>query len=178
MQPIIYDVAVSIDGFICGPGGDISRFAQEGPVVADYTARLEGYTTAIMGRATYEFGYRFGMEPGQNPYPHMKSVVFAKSLDLPEASDVDRRAASDLASIEAVRSQSPGPIYLCGGGAFAGSLLEMGQIDVLRLKRAPIILGGGVPLFGDTSLSPALEHIETRLYDDGYLFQEFRFLHS
>jgi len=69
MRPIIYDVAVSIDGFICGPDRDIFRFAQEGPVVEDYAARLANLATAIMGRATYEFGYRFGMEPDQNPYP-------------------------------------------------------------------------------------------------------------
>ncbi|MEQ8403446.1 MAG: hypothetical protein RIB53_07525, partial [Roseitalea porphyridii] len=117
MQPIIYDVAVSIDGFICGPGGDISRFAQEGPVIADYSARLEGYATAIMGRATYEFGYRFGMEPGQNPYPHMRTIVVSKSLDLPESAEVDLQPACDLALIEAMRSLSPGPIYLCGPGS-------------------------------------------------------------
>ena len=51
MQPIIHDVAVSIDGFISGPGGDISRFAQGGPVVEDYSARLATYAVAIMGRA-------------------------------------------------------------------------------------------------------------------------------
>lgn len=36
MQPITYEVAGSIDGFICGPGRDISQFAQEGAVVEDY----------------------------------------------------------------------------------------------------------------------------------------------
>lgn len=40
MQPIIYDVAVSMDGFISGPGGDISQFAHEEPVVEDYANRL------------------------------------------------------------------------------------------------------------------------------------------
>jgi hypothetical protein len=30
MQPIVYDVAVSIDGFIAGPDSDISRFAEGG----------------------------------------------------------------------------------------------------------------------------------------------------
>jgi len=67
LQPLIYDVAVSIDGYIAGPGGDIAGFAFEGPVVEDYAARLKTYGTAIMGRGTYEFGYRYGMEPGQNP---------------------------------------------------------------------------------------------------------------
>lgn len=178
MHRIIYDVAVSIDGFICGPGGDISRFAQEGPVFEEYSARLESYATAITGRATYEFGYRFGIQPGQNPYPHMKTIVFSKSLELPDATDVDLQEFCDAASIDAIRRRSAGPIYLCGGGAFAGGLLAMGQIDVQRLKRAPIILGDGVPLFGDTTTSPSLEHIETRVYDDGYPLQEYRVLHA
>ena len=76
MDPISYDIAVSIDQFICGRGGDISHFAREGKVVEDYTASLENYATAIIGRATYEFGYRFGMQPGQNPYPQMKTIIF------------------------------------------------------------------------------------------------------
>ena len=178
MHPIIYDVAVSIDGYISGPGGDISQFAQEGAVVDDYAARLESYATAIMGRATYEFGYRFGMEPGQNPYPHMKTIVFSTSLELPDSSEITVERSCDADSIRAIREQSSGPVYLCGGGAFAGSLLVSGVIDVLRLKRAPIILGEGVRLFGDAEISPRLEHAETRDYGGGYLFQEFRVLND
>ena len=60
MQPIIYDVAVSIDGYIAGPGGDISAFPASGRLVDDYLERLADYRTVIMGRDTYEFGYRFG----------------------------------------------------------------------------------------------------------------------
>ena len=33
MQPIIYDVAVSIDGYIAGPEGDISQFPESGDIV-------------------------------------------------------------------------------------------------------------------------------------------------
>ena len=176
MNPITYDVAVSIDGYISGPDGDISQFAQEGAVVEDYTARLETYATAIMGRATYEFGYRFGMQPGQNPYSHMETIVLSETLDLPDTADVTVQSSSDAEAIDAIRSRSSGPVYLCGGGRFAGSLLSAGHIDVLRLKRAPIILGDGVPLFGDTKVSPRLGHVETREYDGGYLFQEYRVL--
>ncbi|ASM75461.1 deaminase (plasmid) [Pseudosulfitobacter pseudonitzschiae] len=173
MQPIIYDVAISIDGFISGPDGDISQFAQEGPVVEDYMARLATYATAIMGRRTYEFGYRFGLKPGQNPYEHMTTLVFSRSLELPENSDVEVHASGDAHLLGEFKASTPGPIYLCGGGAFAGALLSLGLIDLLRLKRAPVILGSGVHLFGDTAVSPALRHVETRKYDGGYLFQEF-----
>ncbi|SNS57967.1 dihydrofolate reductase family protein [Antarctobacter heliothermus] len=153
MHPIVYDVAVSVDGFISGPDGDISNFAQDGQVVEDYRARLAGYSVAIMGRKTYEFGYRFGMTPGQNPYSHMRTIVFSKSLDLPEESEVEVRRTCDLAVLKTLKTTSDGPVYLCGGGDFAGALVSMGAIDLLRLKRAPILLGGGVTLFGQTAVS-------------------------
>ncbi|MFV2054116.1 hypothetical protein [Aliiroseovarius sp. YM-037] len=49
MQSIIYDVAVSIDGYISGPDGDIEKFPHQGQVVEDYFARMETYACAIMG---------------------------------------------------------------------------------------------------------------------------------
>ena len=89
MHPIIYDVAVSIDGFISGPSEDVSRFPHSGAIVEDYQARLQNYKTCLMGRKTYEFGYQFGLNPGQNPYPHMRSIVLSESIDLPKSSDVE-----------------------------------------------------------------------------------------
>jgi hypothetical protein len=70
MQDVIYDLNVSVDGFIAGSGGDISMFPSEGPWVDTYLVRLAEYRVAIMGRAICEFGYRFGLKPGANPYPH------------------------------------------------------------------------------------------------------------
>lgn len=174
MQPIIYDVAVSIDGFIAGRDGDISGFAESGPVVDDYLARLETYACAIMGRATYEFGYRFGVKPGDNPYPHMDCHVLSQTLTLPAGSSVElvREPAVDRA--RRLKTLSSGPIYLCGGGRLAGSLMEVGLIDILRLKRAPIAFGCGVRLFEGGIPATGLQHAVTRCYDDGYIYQEFR----
>ena len=31
-----------------------------------------------MGRRTYEFGYKYGLQPGQSPYPHMENYIFSK----------------------------------------------------------------------------------------------------
>lgn len=173
MLPIIYDVAVSVDGFIAGPSGDISQFAHDGPVVADYYARLTGYSVAIMGRDTYEFGYRFGMEPGQNPYDHMRTLVFSKSMRLPKDSKVELRRSGAAEILRDLKVSSDGPIYLCGGGAFAGSLLAMGLIDKIRLKRAPVVIGNGVRLFGESAVPAGLHRVSTRQYDSGYLLEEF-----
>lgn len=173
MHPLVYDVAVSIDGYISGPDGDISGFAHDGPVVDDYTQRLAGYSVAIMGRRTYEFGYRFGMLPGQNPYPHMRTFVFSQSLQIDGVSDVTIMRSDAIAAVSQLRTEATGPVYLTGGGAFAGALLRAGLIDRLRLKRAPILLGGGTALFAKDVAAPGLTCLQTRDYGNGYLFQDY-----
>ncbi len=173
MQPIVYDVAVSVDGYISGPSGDISKFDYEGPVVEDYQARMAGYAVAIMGKATYEFGYSFGIKSGDNPYTQMKTIVFSQSINLPWDSDVQVQRTTDAGFIRNLKTTSDGPIYLCGGGAFAGSLLAMGLIDRIFLKRAPLVFGGGVLLFGKNETSNKLQRISTKLYDSGYCLEEY-----
>lgn len=173
MQPIIYDVAVSIDGFIAGPSGDISKFAHEGPVVDDYLKRMECYGTAIMGRNTYEFGYAFGMQPGDNPYKHMETYVFSAQIELPEKREVSVVRGDVAAKLAELRAGADRPIYLCGGGSFAASLIALGQVDKLILKRAPVLLGGGVRLFGADVQDIALRYTGGRTYGQGYLLQEY-----
>lgn len=173
MHTIIYDVAVSLDGFISGPSGDISKFAHEGPVVDDYCDRLAGYATAIMGGTTYEFGYRFGLKAGQNPYATMETIVFSDTLKCPDDSDIVVKQSRAKEDFHRLKQSSKGPIYLCGGGVFAGWLLCHGLIDRIILKRAPIILGGGVRLFGETSGTGPVTRVATRTYDNGYLLEEF-----
>lgn len=94
---------------------------------------VAGYSVAILGRNTYEFGCRFGMTPGLNPYSHMRTIVFSKSLNLPEESQMELRRTGDLAFPTTLKATSDGPVYLCSGGSFSGALLSMGAIDFLRL---------------------------------------------
>ncbi len=65
---------MSLDGFISGVNGDISGFVGDGNGVAKYLADLADYDTVIMGKNTYEFGYRFGLKPGKPAYPHMTTI--------------------------------------------------------------------------------------------------------
>lgn len=174
MHPIIYDVAVSIDGFIAGPSEDVSRFPHSGAIVEDYQARLQNYKTCLMGRKTYEFGYRFGLLPGQNPYPHMRSIVLSESIELSVDTDVEALSCVSKQAIETIKNKSDGDIYLCGGGELASWMLTNRLIDILRIKRAPIILGSGVPLFGEIDQSVNLKLTTETNHKNGSLFQEFK----
>jgi dihydrofolate reductase len=173
MHPIIYDVAVSIDGFISGRAGDISQFAHEGPVVEDYAQRLGTYGVALMGRRTYEFGYDYGLKPGQNPYPHMQTIVFSETLEVPEGADIMVRRTPTPADIRQIARDADRPVYLCGGGDFAGWMLEHGLIDRIILKKAPCVLGDGVRLFGSQAPGQGLRRAGTVPYENGYLLEEF-----
>jgi dihydrofolate reductase len=136
MRRIVYDVAVSLDGYIAAEGDDISAYPAEGDHVAAFLARLETYETVIMGRRTYEFGYRFGLAPGARAYPHMDHYVFSRSLSLP-GSDVQVVRDDWLGALRTLRAGAGGDIYLCSGGAFAGFVAAHGLFDIVRVKLAP-----------------------------------------
>lgn len=147
MRTIHYDVATSLNGYIAGPNEDISGFPAKGDHVDAYFARLAGYDTVLMGRSTYEFGFRFGLQPGQRAYSHMHHYVFSRTLDLPADSVVEIVRDDWINRVRKLKSADGGDIYLCGGGQFAGLLMSNGLVDRLHLKVAPILLPGGVSLF-------------------------------
>ncbi len=72
-----------------------------------------------MGRRTYEFGYKFGLKPGQPAYPHMKHFIFSESLKFQEQSDQVKVYKIGLPEIQEIKESSGTDIYLCGGGEFA-----------------------------------------------------------
>ena len=171
MPSLIYDVAVSLDGYIAGPKGDISRFPMEGPHAEAYAARLAEYPAVIMGKNTYEFGYAYGLSPGARAYPHMEHLICSTSIELPENSAVTVARSGWLSALDALLERHK-TVYLCGGGMLAGFLLANGRITELRLKRAPIVLGRGTQLFaGQAAVNARL--LGTRPYENGVVYQRY-----
>ena len=169
MRRLIYDIAVSLDGFIAGPKDDTSAFLMQGDHVNDYFERLRGYTACVIGKGAYEVGYTWGIKPGVNPYPHLDVHVCSNTIVLPPDSAVKTARGDAVSFVRNLKQQGEGDIYLCGGGAFAGSMLRAGLIDTLLLKLNPVVLGGGVPLFGSERFDPAQRFrlTGTQPYDSG-----------
>ena len=80
MRKLVYHVATTLDNYISHEDGSVDGFVPEGDHVTEYLESLKNYDTVIMGRKTYEFGYNYGLKPGQPPYPHMKHYIFSKTL--------------------------------------------------------------------------------------------------
>ncbi|MEN7547586.1 dihydrofolate reductase family protein [Rapidithrix thailandica] len=167
MRKIVYYVACSVDGYISGPDDDISGFRQEGSGVEKYLNDLKEFDTVIMGRNTYEFGYQYGLKPGQPAYPHMRHYIFSESLQLEKPSDKVTVCIPDIATVRSLKEESGSDIYLCGGGVFAGWLLENEMIDTLKIKLNPFIQGSGIKLFADTQKVYQLILKNQEQYDHG-----------
>ncbi len=167
MPRIIYYVASSIDGFIAGQNDDISDFAAGGKGVDKYLSDLKEFKTVIMGRRTYEFGYQYGLEPGQPAYPHMEHFIFSGSLKIKKMAESVHIEKLSIDRVKKIKELSRTDIYLCGGGKFAGWLLDNGLIDQLKLKLNPIILGNGIRLFGNSKTKAKWSMQETESFEDG-----------
>ena len=169
MRKIVYYVASSVDGYISGIGGDVSRFVYEGQAVEKYLNDLKSFQTVIMGRNTYEFGYKFGVKPGDpSPvYAHMKHYIFSNKLKFENQKTQVEIKKLVPEEIDRIKANSPTDIYLCGGGKFAGWLLAHEKIDILKVKLNPLIINRGIKLFEGVETTYLLHLIECEPFDNG-----------
>lgn len=173
MRQIVYDVAISADGFIAGAGERMDGFLFEGDHVEAYQARLASYGTVVMGGRTYTIGYEFGMQPGDKPYPHMDHYVFSRTLELPDGCGIEVVRDDWLGAIDRLKAGEGGDIYLCGGGAFAGFLLQHERVDRLVLKVNPFLAGGGTPLFAGLESPQSLRRLAVTPHASGVVLVEY-----
>ena len=178
MRKIIYYVATSLDGFIAGKNDDVSMFAHRGEGVDQYMYDLQSFDTVIMGRNTYEFGYQYGLMPGQPAYPNMEHYIFSNSLSFEGADDQVHVRPVDLDALREIKDQVGSAIYLSGGGTFAGWLLENNMIDELRLKVNPILLGDGTKLFGEYRTTNRLQMMDHQSFDDGFQIAKYQIINN
>src|SRR5579863_2124485 len=123
MKKIHYGVAMSLDGFILGPNGEVDWIVPDPEVnFAEIWAR---YDTLLMGRKTYAPAVE---RLGPNAFQGRKTVVVSRTLqpsDYPNATII-RDLTS--AAIRSLREQSKKDIWLFGGGELFRSLLEIGEV--------------------------------------------------
>ncbi|WP_128984766.1 dihydrofolate reductase family protein [Streptomyces roseicoloratus] len=177
MTRIIADISVSLDGFVTGPGPDLRNGLGTGGdalhtwafsddpddrrVLHEGTARSGA---VVLGRHLFDVvdgpngwddttGYGAG-EVGKPAFVVVTSSrpasVRTTGLDwtfvttgLPDAVAAARERAEAASSAGGKDLD----VILMGGGATIRSAFDAGLVDVLALHLAPVVLGGGTPLF-------------------------------
>ena len=122
-----------------------------------------------MGRQTYEQVLGFGVGW---PYQGLATFVWSRTLtndDIPAALADERVEASALppaALLGELAGRGLKSVWIDGGQTLKAFLAE-GLVDTLTVTRIPILIGQGVPLFGDLSKDVLLDHLATQFFDSG-----------
>lgn len=169
MKKIIYYVASSIDGFISGENDDVSGFSYEGEAIKKYLEDLQAFNYVLMGRKTYEFGYQFGVKPGEpSPtYAHMCQYILSNNLEFEDKHEQVKVIPLDVEQVQRLKQEAETDIYLCGGGQLAGWLLSNELLDEVKIKLNPVIIGSGTKLFEGVKKNYGLTLLGDEKYEDG-----------
>lgn len=165
MTELIYHVATSLDGFICDREGGTNAFLPEGDHIPDFMKSIYDYSAVLMGKKTYEYGFRFGLKPGEPGYKGLKHYIFSKSFDFLSTDEVELVKKDSISFVTKLKKENTKPLWLCGGGEFAGSLLKNRLIDKLVLKINPILINEGIPLFGEVREAISLNLVDLKKYE-------------
>lgn len=188
MRHLTYFVAVSLDGFIAGSGGEFDKFVFEGDHAAEIWEKYRGtaptqlaeaaglpvtdgpFDTVLMGWNTYAAG----LPDHPNPYQHFRQIVFTRAHDpVPGADGVEFTDEDPVEVVRRLKAEEGGGIWLCGGGSLAAALRD--EVDHLALKVHPVLFGGGIPLFGERPYAPErLRRLATTSFTSGVVLAEYQ----
>lgn len=126
------------------------------------------FDTVLMGRGTSEPALAAGVT---SPYPHLRQLVISRSL-AGDDPDVEVVAGDPLALVRDLKQADGMGSWLAGGGQLAAHL--RGEIDELVIKRNPVVIGGGVPLFNGPFRPTPFELVGTRSFGTGVVVETYR----
>jgi dihydrofolate reductase len=168
MRKIILQVAVSLDGLIEGPKGEIDWcFTDQDYGLKDFFTQID---TLFMGRKTYELMLRMGDEATAG-FPKFKQYIFSTTLN--EVKDGIVIGKDIQSEVEKIKNEKGKDIWLFGGGDLTSSLMNLKLVDEIWLAVHPVILSGGKPAFPDLKERGNLKLLDTKTYSTGLVFLKY-----
>ena len=167
-------IATSLDGFIARKNGDIDWLSGgEGSEDYGYAEFMSTVDFIVMGRNTYEKVLTFG------GWPYQKKVIVLTGRDLPVPPDltekVERLHLSPAELIGELQSRDIRQIYL-DGGVTIQRFLRAGLVDEMTITTIPILIGGGLPLFGALDKDVRVELLRSQSFSNGFVQNKYRVL--
>lgn len=178
MGKIILDLAVTLDGYISGSNGEIDWLVKDqekdfGDILAEI---LIGVDAIFYGRISYDLWGNY--QPDDKASPKLKEsyrllhsktkYVFSKTKKSSDNNAIFIN--SDIeANILSIKQKTSGDIWLYGGGKLITTIMNLGLVDIYRLAVHPVIIGKGIPLFGDISNRIQLDLINTEQSKSGVI---------
>ncbi|MEE1944192.1 dihydrofolate reductase family protein [Pedobacter sp. KR3-3] len=171
MKKVILDLAVTLDGFIEGPNGEIDWCIMDDDM--DFDSFLSSIDTIFYGRVSYDAWGNFSPEANaseaeqrlwQAVHAKQKFVFSKQNLNDGKATFVHAAIADKVAEIKA---QDGKDIWLYGGAGLIKTFIDLKLVDVYRISVHPIALGAGKPLFENLKERVKLNLIKTNVFRSG-----------
>jgi dihydrofolate reductase len=181
MRKVIMDLAISFDGMIEGPHGEIDWiiFDKEGgSSLLDFLQEID---SVFYGRVSYElWGTYQPPEESADYEKHFyeefnkldKFVFSTTQIEFPGNPVVIR---SDIAEFVNAYKSKPGKhIWLYGGAGLITTFLNLNLVDELRVAVMPVILGQGKPLFKDILQRHPIKLVEINGSPSGVVWLHYK----
>jgi dihydrofolate reductase len=176
MTTVFASLAVSLDGFIASKTGDLAWLNDALAKGEDYGFEETTHRTGayIMGANSYREMLKFGMAGGKSKPP---TYVVTHEKGFKESPQTHFYDGDLTALVEKVKSETKKDIYVWGGGNLITQLVDRDLLDELDLAVIPVLLGGGVPLFGVIRKAKKLELCECKRFEkSGILLLKYKIL--
>lgn len=171
MKKVILDLAVTLDGFIEGPNGEIDWCIMDDDM--DFDGFISGIDTIFYGRVSYDAWGNFQPDANASQTEQIlwQGVHSKDKFVFSSQNRQDEKATfigSDIVNqVMEIKKQGGKDIWLYGGASLIKTFIHSGLIDIYRISVHPIALGAGKPLFEDLKERIALKLIKTNIFKSG-----------
>jgi dihydrofolate reductase len=192
-RTFIAALQVSLDGYVQGPDGEADWVDSW----ADALGLVGAVAAFVLGRGMFDGRYEQYWDAaladpdtgsamyGRAPYPReidyarlaheTPHIVLSKTMT--KATWPNARIARDVDEVAAFKREPGQAVYVVGGPGLVATLMNAGLVDELRLIVQPVLLGGGMPLFGGVHQRHALELVAAEPGPRGRVDLTYRVAH-
>lgn len=181
MRKIKLQMQVSLDGFVCGPNGEMDWTTWNwDDALKNYVKELmEPADSFIIGRVLYEGMSMYWPSAETNPdsseddraaakaFNSMPKHVFSKTLQTADWNNAIIESRDLVETINTLKNQEGKDILLYGGVSLVSSFIQNNLIDEYHLFVNPTAIGKGRSIFADLTQSFGLELVKSQSFSCG-----------
>lgn len=169
---VILFIAMSLDGYIARPDGDIGWLSAVEKPGEDYGYGefIAGVDMVILGRKTYDKVLGFGI-----PFPHAEKECYVITRsERPKEGNITFYRGELGALVHALRERPGKNIFVDGGAEIVNEMMRQGLIDEYIISVIPVFLGSGIRLFTDLRPEQGLHCVGAKHFPSGLVQLHYR----